>query len=72
MGSRRKLKSERELASDIHKTFRHFCEQRKCQECPYSHSNNCKKDYILDLLMKSYEMDESAYFFIHEEEDKEE
>lgn len=65
MGSRRKLKSERELVSDMHKTFRHFCKQRECWECPYGYSNNCKKDYILDLLMKSYEIDE-------EEEDKEE
>ena len=65
MGSRRKLKSERELVSDMHKTFRHFCKQRVCWECPYDGSKTCEEEYILDLLMKSYEKDE-------EEEDKEE
>ena len=65
MTSRRKLKSERELVADINKTFRHFCKQRECWECPYRYSENCKKDYILDLLMESYVQDE-------EEEDNEE
>ena len=58
MTCRRKTKTERELVADIHKTFRVFCQKRECWECPYGYSHNCKQDYVLDLLAKSYEDEE--------------
>ena len=54
MGSRRKLKSERELVADIHKTFKQFCWSMDCKNCPYKDSKNCTVDYTVDLLKKNY------------------
>lgn len=52
MGCRRKLKKERELVADIGKTFKNFCHQQDCRDCPYRHSEDCLIDYIKDLLQK--------------------
>lgn len=50
MGCRRKLKKERELVADIHKTFVNFCSKQNCKECKFRNSDNCEIDYIKSLL----------------------
>lgn len=50
MTSRRKTKTERELVADIHKTFDNFCRQRECRDCPYAKCDDCKIEYLKDLL----------------------
>lgn len=55
MASRRKTKTERELVADINKTFMIFCHKQDCIDCPYRMSEDCKKDYIIDLIDLDYE-----------------
>lgn len=50
MASRRKTKTERELAADIHKTFSIFCNQRECAECLYRGYEDCELEYVKDIL----------------------
>lgn len=52
MGGRRKLKKERELVADINKVFRNFCDKLNCRDCPYKDSDDCRLDYINDLINK--------------------
>ena len=53
--SRRKTKTERELVADICKTFSIFCKKRKCRDCPYNECDNCKLEYLKDLIEKEFE-----------------
>lgn len=55
MPSRRKLKKERELVADIHKTFNNFCVKQKCNpiDCEYFYADDCEASYIIDLLRKN-------------------
>lgn len=54
--SRRKTKTERELNTDIHDTFRVFCNRQRCVVCKYkelseSEDNNaCMKQYVTDII----------------------
>lgn len=50
MVSRRKTKTERELVADIHKTFDKFCVKHECISCPYAKCEDCKIEYLKDLL----------------------
>ncbi len=53
--SRRKTKSERELVADINDVFRKFCDKHNCIDCPYQFHEDCKLEYVKDLLKKEYE-----------------
>jgi hypothetical protein len=55
MGCRRKLKKERELVADINKVFRNFCDKMNCRDCPYVNSDDCKVEYIKELLKRAEE-----------------
>ena len=57
--SRRKTKSERELVADINDVFRIFCHKQDCRDCPYRFCEDCKLEYVKDLLEKEY--DEETY-----------
>ena len=52
MTCRRRTKSERELCSDIHKTFTMYCKKNECNKCKYRYSDNCEVDYIAELILK--------------------
>lgn len=60
MNSRRRLKSERELVSDMKKTFEKFCSKRKCNsiDCEYFYEDDCCSAYIMDLLKKNKKKDD--------------
>ena len=51
--NRRKLKGERELASDINKRFNLHCQNTECRDCKYLEYRGigrCKINYLADLL----------------------
>lgn len=50
MGCRRKTKTERELVADINKAFAKFCNRNSCVNCKYKNSDDCKLEYIKELL----------------------
>lgn len=50
MGCRRKTKTERELVADINKTFSKFCNRNSCVNCKFNNSDDCKLEYIKELL----------------------
>ena len=58
MGCRRKLKKERELVADINKVFRNFCDKMNCRDCPYINADDCKIEYIKELLKHAEEEEE--------------
>ena len=59
MSCRRKTKIERELVADINKAFDIFCNKMEyCRNCPYNKCENCRLEYVKDLLKKYYEEDE--------------
>ena len=53
--SRRKTKTERELVADINDTFRKFCHKQDCIDCPYRLCEDCKIEYIKDIIRLNYE-----------------
>ena len=53
--SRRKTKTERELVADINDTFKKFCHKHECRDCPYRMCEDCKIEYIKDLIKLNYE-----------------
>ena len=57
MGCRRKTKTERELVADINKTFTKFCNKNQCNNCPFKDADDCKLEYIKELL-SSYKQDD--------------
>ena len=50
MGCRRKTKTERELVADINKTFAKFCNRNQCGTCRFRNEDDCKLEYIKELL----------------------
>lgn len=50
MGCRRKTKTERELVADINKAFLKFCYGKRCADCKFGNSYDCKLEYIKELL----------------------
>lgn len=67
--NRRKLKSERELVADIRKCFHNYCQQRECSDCEFDGIMNCAGAYVVSLLNKHYEEDESSLQFLLDEEE---
>lgn len=57
MGCRRKTKTERELVADINKTFTKFCNKQSCVNCKYNNAEDCKLEYVKELLSKYEEED---------------
>ena len=55
MTCRRKTKTERELVADIHKAFEIFCNKHECMSCPYAKYDDCKMEYVKDLLSIEHE-----------------
>lgn len=53
MGCRRKTKTERELVADINKTFAKFCNRNCCVNCKYKYSDDCKLEWLKELLALS-------------------
>lgn len=51
MTCRRKTKTERELVADINKVFSKFCNRNCCTRCRFRDSDNCKLEYIKELLI---------------------
>lgn len=50
MGCRRKTKSERELVADINKVFLNFCNKQQCRNCKFNKVEDCRLEYIKELL----------------------
>ncbi len=50
MAIRRKTKTERELVADINKVFTIFCNKNSCVNCRFNDAEDCKLEYIKELL----------------------
>ena len=53
--SRRKTKTERELVANINDTIRKFFHKQDCIDCTYRFYDDCKMEYIKDLIRLIYE-----------------
>ena len=51
MTCRRKTKTERELVADIKKAHDKFCcKHRSCRDCKYGKANDCRLEYVKELI----------------------
>lgn len=52
MTCRRKTRTEKEIIADVKKMFEIKCKNCDCNTCEYNDSNDCLRDYLLNLFSR--------------------